>query len=232
MGFPQTETPSGAQGGGADPGFLAGTPRGATQELFDARDAAPSRYDITPPQTPSSQESLPPPGWGPKGSTTSWSIASGQSPTPVIPPAKVKRKSATKNLWKELQGYLKVLAILAVAVAGVVLYLQSRANSADLKVTIFGPPEGKISGSLVVKDSAGEQLGRREVSETGARCTFYKRVDLTIRAKKSSDYYFEWDGVTGNSLSDGELRSKGYALVLDIRRGTPYVTAGAPSQVC
>jgi hypothetical protein len=231
MAPPGSPTASGGTQQSADTGFIAGTPKGATQELFDATHAAPSRYDITAPPPPSSRESLPPPGWGPRGSTTSWSVATGRTPS-AIPPPKIKKRSSGSNFLKEIQGYLKVLAVLAVAAVVVIVFLQTRANTTELKITILGTVEDPVSGTLVVRDSSGAELAKKQISESGARCTYYKRVDITIRVKKSTDYVVEWDGTATTPLSDSELGSKGYALILDTRGGLVSATSGAPTQVC
>ncbi len=231
MGPPPSSGAPSSQSAGRDTGFIAGTPRGATQELFDATNAAPSRYDVTPTQTSASQDSLPPPGWGPKRSTTSWSIATGRASTPVIPPSKMKRQTSATKFLKEIQGYLKALAILVVGAVVLFVFLQSRANTAEFHITILSSQEGSITGTLVIRDASGAELGRKQISESAARCPAYRRADISFRAKKSSSYVFEWNEVPSNSLTDAELSSQKYALVLDVRQAA-YAEAGPTPQVC
>lgn len=229
MGPPPKVSEPGAPPATPDAGFGAATPRGGTQGLYDATQAAPSRYDIAAP--PPARESLPPPGWGPSGSTTPWSTSSGRIPAPAIPPPKMKRRPSQGKLLREIQGYLKVLALLAVGVVALVVFLQARAETAEFKITILADKDGNVSGTLVMRDPSGTELAKKTISESGARCPAYKRSDVSVRAKKSTEYVFEWNEVAGNSLTDAELGPKGYALVLDVR-ATAHATAGAPPQVC
>lgn len=148
-----------------------------------------------------------------------------------MPPPKVKKQSAGTKFLREIQGYLKALAILAVAVVALVIFLQTRASTAEFKITVLVDPNESTGGTLVIRDASGSELAKKTVSESGARCPFYKRVDLNIRAKKTSEYVFEWNSAASDSLTDAELSSNGYALVLDTRKGA-YATAGGPSQVC
>lgn len=233
----QSMAPSGGmQSGGVqsatrapDLGFASGAPRGATQELFDARSAAPSRYDVTPTQQ-SSRDSMPPPGWGPKGSTTSWTLSSQRvQPTPVVP---VKaRKVSGRNWIRELRGYAVFLAIVLAVGVGVFVFFSQRANSVEMRVTILGPLGEPVAGKLVVRGPDGSTLFDKGISNEGAKCMKYKRYDTTIRVKKSTEYTFEWSGVASTSVSDADLAAARYALILDTRGGT-YVTPGAPEQVC
>ncbi len=234
MGPPASTGQTGSPAGSSfNQGFTAGTPRGATQALFDATNAAPSRYDITAPSssTDSSRDSMPPPGWGPRGSTTSWSLSGTGATVPVMPPGKAKKRSKGTSLLKELQGYAKLLVIVALAVVAVVAFMKARANSADFKVTIYAVPSEDIKGELVILDSAGNELAKKKVDDTGARCGTYKRSDVELRVKKSSDYVIEWNGARAVPVTDDDLERAGYALTLDIRRAVS-VEVGAPVAVC
>ncbi len=150
---------------------------------------------------------------------------------PVGPPGRAKKRSRGATLAKELQGYAKLIAIVALAVVAVVVFVKVRANSTDLKVTIYAVPSEDIKGELVVLDSAGNELAKKRVDDTGSRCGTYKRSDVELRVKKSSDYVIEWNGAQTAPVSDAELDRAGYALTLDIRRAVS-VEVGAPTAVC
>jgi hypothetical protein len=239
MAPPSGATPPGQGPGGPsgqDPlsefGFQSGSPRGATQELFDARSAAPSRYDVTPVQQnqQSARDSMPPPGWGPRGSTTSWSMPAARGPSPTVVPVGA-RKVSDRKLVRELRGYLTLAIVLLLAAVGIYIFWQKRANSAEMKITILGTSSEAIAGRLVIRDATGATLYDKNISNEGARCLYYRRADITVRVKKSSAYTFEWADVPSSSVSDSELAAAQYALVLDTRRGT-YLTVGAPEATC
>ncbi|RIK10781.1 MAG: hypothetical protein DCC49_02325 [Acidobacteria bacterium] len=163
-----------------------------------------------------SDDSRPPPGWGPaepEAPPPGWGTADSSSYGTRAPvarrnydaPKKKKRKGGASA--GAILGNLRVLAI--VIVVGVLIFLgaKSQFGGESLSVALVTGSDVAVTGTFEVLDESENVIGSTEIGDAGSKCGSGRLSNFKVKAKGAKEYYFRYNGVTAGPLDAAAVKA-------------------------